>query len=64
MSSFPTIDTSETIAAQVVENRRKKRIRVPDNIIAATAQVHNLVLVTRNVSDFTSVQVKIVNPLD
>lgn len=34
------------------------------NLIAATALVHGITLVTRNVSDFQSTGVKIINPLD
>jgi predicted nucleic acid-binding protein len=35
---------------------------VGDAMIAATAQVHNLVVVTRNVRDFTPFGVKTINP--
>lgn len=33
-----------------------------DKMIAATALVHNLTLVTRNVSDFQGMDVKLINP--
>lgn len=33
-----------------------------DGLIAATAQVHNLTLVTRNTKDFNNVSIKIINP--
>lgn len=35
---------------------------VPDGLIAATAWVHNLSLVTRNVADFVGAGVEVVNP--
>jgi predicted nucleic acid-binding protein len=35
-----------------------------DGLIAATAQVHNLTLVTRNTKDFNHVSIKIINPWD
>lgn len=35
---------------------------VADSLIAATAQVHNLVLATRNESDFVGCPITIVNP--
>jgi predicted nucleic acid-binding protein len=35
-----------------------------DSLIAATALVHNLVIVTRNVRDFHRMGVKIVNPFE
>jgi predicted nucleic acid-binding protein len=39
-----------------------KRINVADAFIAATAQVHGLTLVTRNVADFETALEAIVNP--
>jgi len=33
-----------------------------DNIIAATAQVHNLILISRNIDDFKALDVTILNP--
>src|SRR6056297_3098325 len=50
--TFDILDTSEKIALQSIKNRRKCKIKTPDNLIAATAQVNNLILVTRNVKDF------------
>ena len=35
-----------------------------DAMIAATAQVHNLTVVTRNIADFRSFGVKLFNPFD
>lgn len=43
--------------------RKTSRIKLPDAIIAATALVFNLTLVTRNIQDFDSVEdLKLVNP--
>lgn len=50
--------------------RRCARLHVPnpspsmDSLIAATALVHSMALVTRNVADFQSVGVKLINPWD
>ncbi|HAH54244.1 MAG TPA: hypothetical protein DCM02_02880 [Flavobacterium sp.] len=42
--------------------RRSKKIRTPDAIIAATAIVHNLTLIT-NDNDFNGIQkLKTINP--
>jgi toxin FitB len=35
-----------------------------DGLIAATAIVHDLILVTRNVSDFQDTRVSLINPWD
>ena len=42
--------------------RSGKALSVIDGLLAATAQHHNLAIVTRNVSDFASVPVALVNP--
>lgn len=42
-------------------NRKIKKIKIPDNIIASTAQVNNLILVTRNGSDFNALDVQILD---
>ncbi len=54
LNSFKIIDTSEDIARQCLLNRKLKKIKIPDNIILATAQVFRLILVTRNICDFFS----------
>lgn len=40
------------MAESAVQIRRAQRIRLPDAIIWATAQVHDATLVTRNTKDF------------
>lgn len=49
------------ISIQAINNRKKKKIKIPDNLIASTAQVNNLTLITRNVDDYTSINVNIKN---
>ena len=58
LNDFQIIDTSEKIAMQSITNRKIKKIKVPDNIIVSTAQINNLILVTRNVSDFKSLNIE------
>ncbi len=52
------------ITAQTIKIRRSKKIKTPDAIIAATAIVNNLILIT-NDSDFEGIQnLKLLNPFD
>lgn len=50
------------IVIECVKIRRNKKIKTPDAIIAATAIVHNLTLITSD-SDFNHVKrLKVINP--
>jgi predicted nucleic acid-binding protein len=42
--------------------RQRNRASVADVLIAAVAEAHDLVVVTRNVSDFAKTAVPILNP--
>jgi len=42
--------------------RARRNPPVVDALLAATARVHELTLVTRNVRDFTGLQVRVLNP--
>jgi len=61
---FEIIDTTDAIAMQALENNKLKKIKLADNIIASTTQVNGLVLVTRNVKDFNSIDIKVLNIFD
>jgi predicted nucleic acid-binding protein len=61
LDKFEIIDTNKDIALQSIENRKIKKIKIPDNIIVSTAQTNNLILVTRNISDFNSLDIGIIN---
>ena len=58
------LDVTSEIANQAIKNRKIKKIKIPDNIIASTAMVYNLILVTRNVRDFNKLNVKVFNPFE
>lgn len=47
---------TDIIAENAIILRQTYRIKLPDTIIAATALTHNLVLITRNVSDFDKIK--------
>ncbi len=52
LDDFELIGVDEKVAEHAVRLRRKSRIRLPDAIIWATAQVNSMILVTRNTKDF------------
>jgi len=54
---------NEDIILKSIEIRKKYGLKLPDAIIAATAVVNNLTLITRNVHDFEKVvQLRQVDP--
>ncbi|MEM9886105.1 MAG: type II toxin-antitoxin system VapC family toxin [Bacteroidota bacterium] len=55
---------TEDIILRTIEIRKSKRIKLPDAIIAATALSNDLILLTRNTSDFKGIPDLIcVNPV-
>jgi len=62
--SFATIlPLTESIAETTIDLRKKYKIKLPDALIASTAIVHNLTLLTRNSKDFNLIkELSINNP--
>ena len=52
LSRFDVIEIDRAIAERAVLVRRERRIRLPDALIQASAEVHAMLLVTRNTRDF------------
>jgi len=52
LAGFRLISLDESIAERAVHLRRNRKIRLPDAIIQASAQVHSLLLISRNTKDF------------
>lgn len=46
---------SNDVAEECIRIRKVQKIKLPDALIAASALVHNLVIITRNTSDFKSI---------
>ncbi len=46
---------SENVVLETIRIRRQKSLKLPDAVIAATAIVHNLILLSTNDSDFVKV---------
>ena len=62
---FEIFDIDSMITKQAIRNRQSKKVKLADNLIAATAQIHDLVLVTRNVKDFQNLpNLNLFNPFD
>ena len=65
INSVVTRSLDEPVILKGIEIRKEYRIKLPDAIIAATALVYNLSLVTRNIDDFKNVKgIKLINPWD
>jgi predicted nucleic acid-binding protein len=52
LGSFQLITLDAAIANRAVEIRKQRRIRLPDAIVWASAEVNSLLLVSRNTKDF------------
>ena len=62
---LPEIGLTDAVASGAIVLRQQKKMALADAIIAATALVHGLPLVTRNVDDFKHVTgLKVINPFD
>ena len=54
----------DEIVDKTIEVRKKYKLKLPDAIIAATAMINNLILVTHNKKDFKEIRgLKIIDPL-
>ncbi|KVL46840.1 type II toxin-antitoxin system VapC family toxin [Burkholderia territorii] len=56
LSSFDIIPLDSTVANRAVTIRKERRIRLPDAIVWASAQVNGLLLVSRNTKDFPATE--------
>ncbi|WP_116137374.1 type II toxin-antitoxin system VapC family toxin [Trinickia diaoshuihuensis] len=52
LSSFHVIGLNGDIASRAVEIRKHRRIRLPDAIVWASADINSMLLVSRNTKDF------------
>jgi predicted nucleic acid-binding protein len=50
------LPVSESIVNETISIKQSKKIKLPDAVIASTALLHNLILITRNIADFTGVK--------
>lgn len=52
LAGFAMLSIDDPIADRAVAFRRSRKVKLPDAVIWATAEVHSLLLVTRNEKDF------------
>lgn len=52
LREFKVLEVTRPVARRAVDLRRRTRVRLPDAIIWATAQLESVPLVTRNTKDF------------
>ncbi|WP_234811161.1 PIN domain-containing protein [Xaviernesmea oryzae] len=52
LNSLDVIPIDDAVAERVILLRQKRKMKLPDAIIWASADVHSMLLVTRNTKDF------------
>ena len=59
------LDLNNDIVNKTIAIRKSKKMKLPDAIIAATALVYNLALITRNIADFKNIkELKTIDPFN
>jgi len=57
------LDLTNNVVETSIDIRKKHKTKLPDAIIAATALVYDLVLISRNTSDFKTIDgLKVIDP--
>ncbi len=63
MKIATVLPIDEAVIEKTIAIRQEKKIALGDAIIAATALVHDRILISRNISDFKEIQsLQIINP--
>ena len=55
ISESTILTINNAIIDETIAIRKSKKIKLPDAIIAATAKIHNLILISQNTSDFKNI---------
>jgi len=65
MNDAVVLDLADDVVDACIVIRKKYMTKLPDAIIASTALVFNMILISRNFSDFKNIkELKVVNPYD
>jgi len=63
MEDATVLPLDDDVVKQTINLRKSNKIKTPDAIIAATAIIHNLELVSRDISDFKNIEgLQLINP--
>ena len=63
MNDSTVLDLSSNVVDASIEVRKNNKNKLPDAIIAATALVYDLVIISRNVSDFKNITgIQVIDP--
>lgn len=63
MNDATVLDLSDSVVDASIAIRKSHKTKLPDAIIAATALVYDLVVISRNVTDFKNIQgVQVIDP--
>lgn len=62
--AFKLYPVSDPIVSKAIELKQTKKLTLGDSLIAATALVHNLTLVTKNTKDYKWIpQLSVIDPV-
>lgn len=65
IASMTIYEVDENVVNQAIALKQQKKMSLGDSIIASTALLHGLPLMTRNVSDFAWINgLQLINPFD
>ena len=63
ISDSTVLDLTNNVVEASIEIRKKYKTKLPNAIMAPTALVYNLVLISRNIPDFKNINgLKVINP--
>lgn len=65
LSAMPEAGLSDAVAERAIGLRQQRKMGIGDAIVAATALVHEVPLVTRNIGDFKHIAgLRLINPFE
>lgn len=63
INDVTVLDLTDNVVNLTIEIRKKNRTKLPDAIIAATAIANDLILISRNISDFKNIgNLQVIDP--